>query len=323
MASSGINPTDVGGFPSNLQASASGATVGAALTFSIGASPHDPKAIVFGDETNKLVGSQFEVPSEVEALGGVQNHAIHLFPGGYKTVQALGAFPHTLVWRGTLLTGNASARSFQLDTWRRTGQTAYLTLGPWLWKGLVTSYRAPFRHQNRIDYEMSFEPTVDKTASPPAHPFTGSSMNSLLQTINAQGAATALSQASLNALIAFSSVVTPFVQAYGTSGPLTISELHSVTQAQADAITALDIDAASTSIATSLAAGSMTSVVNTIVAGLSTQETQTSLTLINPNLASLAAQYLGDASRWEDIANLNGLTDMNPTGLHTLGIPTL
>jgi hypothetical protein len=293
------------------------------ITFKLGKSVNDPNAIVFGDETNPLVGSLLEIPARVESLGGVQNHAIHMFPGGFKTVQALGAFPHTLQWDGLLLTGNASARSFQLDTWRRTGQTAYLALGPWLWRGIVTSYVASFMHQNYVRYQMSFEPTVDLTASPPKDPFTGSSMNSLLQQINAQGAQTALSQASLNALVAFSQTVTSFVQQFGISGPLTTSQLFEVTQAQATVIGFLAADSASTNLATSLAAGNMTGVVNNLVAGLSTQSIQTTLTLINPNLATLASQYLGDASRWSDIAALNGLSDIEPAGLHTLSIPSL
>ncbi len=308
---------------SNVQAVSGATAPGSSIVFSLGASPNDPKAIIFGDETNPLVGSLLEIPGRLSSLGGMQKHAIHMFPGGFKTVQALGAFPHELEWGGILMTGNASARSFQIDTWRRNGQTAYLTLGPWLWKGLVTSYVADFMNQNYIRYQMSYEPTIDLTASVPSSSFAGSSMNALLQQVNAQGAASALSQASLQALVEFSSVVTPFVQQYGVSGPLTTSELLSITDAQASAVAALDSDQNSTNLTTALAAGNMLDVVDTIVAGLSTQETQTSLTLINPNLATLAAQYLGDASRWTDIANLNGLSDIEPNGLFTLQIPTL
>lgn len=39
------------------------------------------------------------------------------------------------------------------------------------------------------------------------------------------------------------------------------------------------------------------------------------------NLFALAAQYLGDATQWNRIASLNGLTDFLITGTMTLQIP--
>jgi uncharacterized protein YaaR (DUF327 family) len=311
-------------FPGNVPTSSSGTAGNVSITFTLGASPGDPNAIIFGDESNPLVGSLLEIPASLESLGGTQSHAIHLFPGGFKTVQALGAFPHALQWEGMLLTGNASARSFQLDTWRRNGQTAYLALGPWLWKGLVTSYEAPFRHQNLIHYRMSFEPTQDLSAAAPATTAAGSSMNSLLQQINSQGSTSPLSSNSLNALVAFSQAVTSFVQqAISAITALTSAEQLVVSQAQSVVIAALNIDAASTNLATSIAAVNMQGVVNTLVAGILATQIQTTVTLINPNLATLAAQYLGDASRWEDIATLNGLSDLEPVGILTLSIPSI
>jgi LysM domain len=39
------------------------------------------------------------------------------------------------------------------------------------------------------------------------------------------------------------------------------------------------------------------------------------------NLFRIAAQYLGDATRWEEIARLNGLSDPLVTGLLTIRLP--
>jgi hypothetical protein len=52
-----------------------------------------------------------------------------------------------------------------------------------------------------------------------------------------------------------------------------------------------------------------------------TQQQVTTLQLINPNFPMLAAQYLGDATQWRDIAFFNGLTDPQPTGSFTIKIP--
>ena len=168
-----------------VSSTASGAQSG--ITFTLSTAVGSPNPIVFGDQTSPLAVSELEIPARLASLGGVQRNAIHYFPGGYKTIQALGAFPHTLRWRGILLGGNAFPRSFQLDTMRRSGNTAYLTAGPWMWEGLVTSYLADVLHQNYISYEMEFEPTVDLTSTrPQSNVGSGPSMTQLLQQINSQ-----------------------------------------------------------------------------------------------------------------------------------------
>jgi hypothetical protein len=45
------------------------------------------------------------------------------------------------------------------------------------------------------------------------------------------------------------------------------------------------------------------------------------ITLAGGNLYQLAAQYLGDATQWVRIAQLNGLSDPMLSGLNTLLIP--
>ncbi|MGN6536405.1 MAG: hypothetical protein ACTHKQ_11840 [Mesorhizobium sp.] len=45
------------------------------------------------------------------------------------------------------------------------------------------------------------------------------------------------------------------------------------------------------------------------------------VTVAGGNLFTLAAQYLGDATKWYQIAQANGLTDPMLTGISTLIIP--
>lgn len=42
---------------------------------------------------------------------------------------------------------------------------------------------------------------------------------------------------------------------------------------------------------------------------------------VNPNLFAVAVQYLGDASRWLEIARASGVTDPQPVGLFALTVP--
>lgn len=46
-------------------------------------------------------------------------------------------------------------------------------------------------------------------------------------------------------------------------------------------------------------------------------------TIAGGNLFALAAQYLGDATQWNRIAQLNGLTDFLIVGTTTLVIPAV
>jgi nucleoid-associated protein YgaU len=46
-----------------------------------------------------------------------------------------------------------------------------------------------------------------------------------------------------------------------------------------------------------------------------------SITVAGGNLFQIAAQYLGDATQWNRIAQLNGLYDPMLTGIVTLKIP--
>lgn len=315
-------------FPSAVPVSANVPPSGQGIIkFSIGTSPSGPWLVTFGEQDSPLSVGQLEIPSRLSSLGGTQDHAIHIFPGGYKTVQALGAFPHELRWRGILLGGNASPRSFELDTLRRSGATGYLKLGPWLWKGLVTAYLADFLHQNYITYEMSFEPTSDLTATTPqVTQSTAPSMAALLQQINATYLASTslLSLASQAALSTFANTVQGFIFQASTGGAsLSSGDILSITKAQATAQAALAVDAISSNPQVAAQALGAQGAANTLVAGLLTQQVQTTLQVVNPNLVSLAAQYLGDASRWSEIANMNGLNDIEPTGMYALAIPTI
>lgn len=47
------------------------------------------------------------------------------------------------------------------------------------------------------------------------------------------------------------------------------------------------------------------------------------VTIAGGNLFAIAAKYMGDATKWYQIAQLNGLSDPEITGVVTLTIPQL
>lgn len=297
-----------------------------AIKFSIGDSPKDPNAIIFGEQNTPTSVSPLELPARLNDLGGMQKHAVHLFPGGYKTLQALGAFPDPLTWTGVFLGGNAFARHFQMDAKRRNGKAAYLTYGPWQWVGLLTQFQTEAKHQNYCAYRATFEPSQDLTASGQATaPSASQAANSMTQNIaqidQEVAAQSALSAASLAALRAYILVAQALIIAYGEGQTLGASQTLQLTAATVAANAALAIDAASGVPSAMSAASAMAAYVGAISGSLTTTAVATTIRVVNPNLVQLASQYLGDATRWQDIANLNGLNDMEPSGSYTLSIP--
>ena len=299
------------------------------ITFSIGTSPHGSNAIIFGQQNTPTSVSRLEIPSRLNDLGGIQKSAVHEFPGGYRTIQPLGSFPEPLNWRGTFLGGNAFARHFQMDALRRNGATAYLTYGPWRWQGILTRFQTEARYQNYCAYRATFEPAVDLTASgqaqKPSPSQAANTMTQLLTQVQQQYQAySVLSAESQAALIAYAAVVVPLIQAYGEgSTQLDSADTLALTEATGAVTAALALDALSTNPEVTYSASSTGSYVNAITSTLSLVGAQTTIQVVNPNLAQLAAQYYGDATQWRILANANNLIDMQPSGTYSLVIPNV
>lgn len=288
------------------------------LPFTLGTSRTAPE-ITFGEVTSPI-----EIPPRLDALGGYHFNAQHDFPGGYRTLQALGPFPGPLLWSGWLLGGNAFNRSYGIDQIRKNGTTAYLNYGPWSWQGLVVKYLASVRHQNLVKYEIEFIPTLDLTqTAPPTAANSETLLNKLLSGISsAISSATGLSPATLTSVTGFVTTVGGVLAVSGGSiSGLSAAAIGSVSSAATAAQANLKVDAKSSNAATAAQASGLKGPVAAAAALLTQTPKQTVVRTVNPNLAVLAAQYLGDPSRWTDIATLNGFTDVTPKGIQEVAIP--
>jgi hypothetical protein len=104
----------------------------------------------------------FEIPDKhFGPLGGEQLVAVHRFPGGTKTVQALGAFPTPIGWSGIIIGADAFTRTKQLDRLRVTGQVQTIQYGPWQYVGIVTKFEAAPENAWYVPYTIEIEPIVD------------------------------------------------------------------------------------------------------------------------------------------------------------------
>lgn len=276
-----------------------------------------------------------EVPEQLLGLGGREAIAVHEFPGGTRTIQPFGAFPTPIRWNGILTGSLALERSVQIDRMRVSGQQVPLIYGPFYWLGYVQSFIPEPRHEWLVPYKLVFQPEVDlsgaKTpASPTATP--ERAMNAQLNRLSAlqQGAAVGLLPLPpilsdpigilvTDATNGLASAVGGLVSGIITTAVNTIlSDVSAVVNAAEGLLESAISAVASPAMDAYVAAG----VIGTLVSTATTTAKWT-ISAINPNLWMLAAQYLGDATRWQEIASLNGLTSPLQLGTYpNLMIPS-
>lgn len=274
--------------------------------------------------------SALEVPEEIGNLGGHQVIAQHDFPGGARTQQVFGAFPDEIMWQGWLTGGTASDRLAQIDAMRVAGQVVTLSYGPKSWPGRIISLEARAQNQNRFRYRIHFLPLSDTASAAAASGMTpeatlGVQTNLLTQLQNnlpfpLPSAITAPVNTVLN------TIQDGLGAADGIVANIGLPSLSLIAGAVTTVTAALPLiqggGSRSDAFMATAAANASTSALTTIQKPLAPQRT---VTVLNPNLPQLAAQYLGDATQWQRIAIANNIVppDPMPLGQFTLSIPPL
>lgn len=286
-----------------------------------------------------VIFSSFELPEKIANLGGTQSVATHRFPGGYQTQQKFGGFPEPITWSGVFTGTTAMFRKNVVDRLRVSGQDVVLSYGDKLFVGIVTECRIEPKHQWLIPYTITFEPRADISSG--AGP---SNLLTALDTLNSV-------LASLNKLIAFFNLITANNSAFPTPPqlyaptttlfnvtsqavsasygvisnipPSSAAAIYAAANALLAAATPLTYNTlASVSSPALDIAGYAGSIVNLVQVS---QNTKTTLEVVNPNLYLIAAQYYGDATQWRQIAAASGINppDPMPVGQFTLTIPNV
>ncbi len=292
----------------------------------------------------------FEVPEQLEGLGGTQVVAQHDFPGGFRTQQRFGAFPTEVRWRGLFTGTSALARMRQVDRLRVAGQEVQLTYGDTLLNGTVVEFVATPRHQWLVPYRIVFLPRFDANAVSPFDDILStftlimdaiSHLSTLLQVIlpaptdgpkfsamdNQQQFYVSLPPTIAPPLTTLLNDTTDALQAaLGLPNQVSFNDAQTVYN-DANAVYAVTNPLALSADPTLASpALDVNGYVNSIVQGISTPTTGnvTVLNATNPNIAMLASQYYGDASLWETITEASGLPpDPLPVGQFVLTIPAV
>lgn|SRR5487761_1894008 len=275
---------------------------------------------------------ELEVPETIGSLAGLQSIAQHDFPGGYRTHQAFGYFPQPVAWNARFSGGDASDRVEAVKRILYAGQEVQLTWGERAWLGRLAKFTPRGRTVWMFEYECEFWPRIDISSGQSdggGAPDPQMVLN--LQMLALQSALTADAttffpnvMATLSApILALTGAVTVgLIAAGGSVAALAVADqiaIGAASEALIGACAPLQavIDATIASPAADIAAAG--AIIGNVVA--STQAAMWSVVSINPNLMLLSAQYYGDATLWQTIADANGLADPMPIGSFTLNIP--
>ena len=148
-----------------------------------------------------LVLEGHEVPSRI-SIGGAQAVTIHKLPGGGRIIDAMGADPGAIVWRGLFTGPDAARRARSLDIMREQGSPQILSFGDYTLTMVIVQYEYDYQDRGAIiSYRIKGEILPDAGLS--AAQATGLSfaitgdLNAGVDLLRA-GAASALSYATLS-----------------------------------------------------------------------------------------------------------------------------
>lgn len=262
-----------------------------------------------------------EVPQEIGNLGGRQVIEEHDFPGGSRTQQTFGAFPDEIAWRGLFTGASAWTRALTLDQLRVAGQPVTLSYGPKSFSGRIVEFIIRPRHQWLIEYHIRFLPLFDaaqQQASGQSPETVIASQNGIL-TQALQNLPFTLPSSLVSAVTSFQSTVESVLQQadgivtnIGLPALTTLGTAVSVVTAITGGLIATG--SSQDAYMAGITANAATSIYTT---AQSPNTTKTVLGVVNPNLPQIAAQYLGDATEWPTLAELNNISPAVPFPIGT------
>lgn len=306
-----------------------------------------PTIIRLGD----FIFQDFEVPEQISA-GGAQQLSVKKLIGGLRVIDAMGDDPSAIEWSGQFfatLFESASDRCLLLEQIKAAGKAVVLSWDSFRYAVIIKGFTYDLRFQ-RIPYKISCEVLADLTKQPISNPFQDIASILMADVNYAITIAAAINSASISGSLLSLGLQMGAVASYDNA-PLSV--IAPIVQTVSAIMVAIKAESAAndTVIASASAPGGVTpgvasaSNLAAFEAQLAATNAQTGLmqvqalmgrtlknlqqvnssqqtvTVGGGNLYDLAAKYYGDATAWTLIAQANGLTDPQITGIATLIIP--
>jgi nucleoid-associated protein YgaU len=295
--------------------------------------------------------SNLEVPESI-ALGGDQRLAVHKFPGGARTVQAMGADHEPLQWTGLFLGGTALERAKYLDFLRVQGAPLPLTMFDSTYTVVISKFRFIVERYYKVGYSIALEVVSDD--SQPVQTIAPSGFDTAIDADcdSMLGLGDLIGDGPLSRALSVLDTAVRGVSSFATATNAVVQQVQGAIGAVAARVSTLSAAAMNTIGSVTAIGGVVPNVpLAQTIGTMAAQVTATTQAPILQNLTSLAtrmsrnvsmaqqgasarsvqvaggtlfdvaAREYGDATRWISIAQASGLTDAVITGVKTLQIP--
>ncbi len=293
--------------------------------------------------------ARFEIPESLP-FGASQKTNVHTLVGGQKVIDVLGPMPVNPSWSGYFLNDAGLDRARYLKAQCEAGLPLSFTYSQFSYQVLITSFEARFQAGPYTPYSIALEVIADNTA-----PITVAPDPSPEQLVNddldsANGLAGDIGDATLTGMMGELSSAITTIGSFATATASALNALQvPIGLAQTQVTDLLNANTSALGAVQGVAgivaggdplalAATLTGQVNaalqtpSLVALSGTLGRMSaniaaigsgsgSLALGGGNLFSIAAQQFGDANAWTAIAQANGLTDPQVSGITTLIIP--
>ncbi|VTP12704.1 hypothetical protein PUATCC27989T_00516 [Phytobacter ursingii] len=295
----------------------------------------------------------FEIPTSI-AIPGRQKTVTHQMIGGKRIVDVLGVEYDPITWSGIFTGSTTQARINVLEQMRDAGEVVTLTLDGYSFDVLITNFISTYEFVYRRPYQIELA-VVQRNDSPLQVDALTGALNALINSDigNALGLADIIDVQSVTDAVNTVQSAVSTVQDFATATVDTIqtvvrpivaaqqiiqssissveSSLNSITTlggivpgnpisktvnnllTQADGMTRIP------------ALYNLSNVLDRVNKNVRTGQTADGLktiTLSGGNLYQIASDQYGDATKWESLATVNGLSDPNLSGINTIVIPS-
>lgn len=304
--------------------------------------------LVLGDFTFNA----FEIPESIP-FGGSQQLITHRYPGGARSVQAMGRDDAPIGWSGLLFGDAALTRAHYLDTLRIKGQPLSLTYHDFDYTVVIEKFEANLKSYVRIPYSISLLVVADNIS-----PTTVAVPNDLDASVRkdndaAQGLGDQVGDSTLTGLLNTMDSAIKSVSDFATATTATIQSVVGPVMAVVNRVNTLVSSTAAvvnsvvtlggilpnnplaqqvakmTSQVTALTQfpllvqlGSVANRIQGNLGGVASAAQQfRSVVMAGGTLYDQAAKVYGDATKWTTIAKANNMTDPVVTSIQTIKVP--
>src|ERR1700726_708727 len=104
-----------------------------------------------------------EVPERI-SIGGAQALRVYKYPGGQRTIDAMGRDDAPLAWSGIMIGPYAEQRMLLLDSLRVAGQPLTLAFGTMTYTVVIETFTGHYLRTNHCVYEIGCVVQQDNSA---------------------------------------------------------------------------------------------------------------------------------------------------------------